>query len=91
MCDVEMQIGFSSKIEQRILDYANKIRVDSNFKDTWVVSFILKESLDDGNNYVKLKKIDSDGVVQTKDFQSIKLIEVNLNYCNSLLKNDVDI
>ena len=91
MCDVEMQIGFSSKIEQRFLDYANKIRVDSNFKDTWVVSFILKESLDDGNNYVKLKKIDSDGVVQTKDFQSIKLIEVNLNYCNSLLKNDEDI
>ena len=91
MCDVEMQIGFSSKIEQRFLDYANKIRVDSNFKDTWVVSFILKESLDDGNNYVKLKIINSDGVVQTKDFQSIKLIEVNLNYCNSLLKNDVDI
>lgn len=91
ICDVEMQIGFSNKIEQRFIDYANRIRVDSHYSDTWVVSFILKESLDDDNFKIELKKINSDGAVQTKEFQAIKLIEISLNYCNELLKNDEDI
>jgi len=91
MCNVEMQIGFSDEIEKRFIDYANKIREDSDYQDTWVVSFILKESISNKNNNVELNKVNSDGVVKMKDFQLMKLIEINLNYCNSLLKNNKDI
>ena len=91
ICDVEMQIGFSDEIEKRFIDYANKIRVDSNYQDTWVVSFILKESIDNKNNKVQLNKVDTDGVVKMKDFQLMKIIEINLNYCNFLLKKNKEI
>ena len=91
MSNVEMQIGFSDEIEKRFIDYANKIREDSDYQDTWVVSFILKESISNKNNNVELNKVNSDGVVKMKDFQLMKLIEINLNYCNSLLKNNKDI
>ena len=69
MCDLEMQIGFSNEIEQRFIDYAYTIRVNSDYQDTWVVSFILKESISNKNNNVQLNKVDSDGVVKMKDFQ----------------------
>ena len=91
ICDVEMQIGFSGEIEKKFIDYANKIRVDSNYQDIWVVSFILKESIDNKNNKVELNKVDKDGVVKMKDFRLMKLIEINLNYCNFLLQNNEEI
>ena len=91
ICDVEMQIGFSDEIEKKFIDYANKIRVDSNYQDIWVVSFILKESIDNKNNKVELNKVDKDGVVKMKDFRLMKLIEINLNYCNFLLQNNEEI
>ena len=90
MVDVEMQIGFSSINEERFLDYANKIRVNSNYCDTWVVSFILKENLDD-NYTIQLNKKDSDGEITVKDFQSIKLIEISLNHCYSKIAENKDI
>ena len=30
LCDIEMQIGFSDDTANRFIDYANKIRIDSN-------------------------------------------------------------
>ena len=91
MCDLEMQIGFSNEIEQRFIDYANTIRVNSDYQDTWVVSFILKESISNKNINMQLNEVDSDGVVKMKDFHQIRLFEINLNYCNLLLKNNKDI
>lgn len=86
-----MQINFSDEIEKKFIDYANKIRVDSDYQETWVVSFILKESIDNKNNKIQLNKVKSDDVVKMEDFRLMKLIEINLNYCNSLLKNNKDI
>jgi hypothetical protein len=90
MVDVEMQIGFFDIIEERFVDYANEIRVNSNYCDTWVVSFILKENLDD-NYTIQLKKKDSDGEITVKDYQSIKLIEISLNHCYSKIAENKDI
>ena len=90
MVDVEMQIGFFDIIEERFVDYANEIRVNSNYCDTWVVSFILKENLDD-NYTIQLNKKDSDGEITVKDFQSIKLIEISLNHCYSKIAENKDI
>ena len=90
MCDLEMQIGFSDKIEKRFIDYANAIRVRLNYPDTWVISFILKENMD-GNYTIKLNKVNSETLVNVKDLQSIKLVQINLNYCLSLIENNEDI
>ena len=90
MVDVEMQIGFSDAMEERFIDYTNTIKVDSSYKDTWVVSFILKESLDK-NFTIKLNKVNSQDVISIKNYQSIKLIEINLNYCYSLIEQDEEI
>ena len=90
LIDIEMQIGFSDETENRFIDYANKIRIDSNYADSWVVSFILKESIDK-NNTIRLNKVDSEGVVHVKQYQSIKLIEISLNYCMSLIEENKEI
>jgi hypothetical protein len=65
LIDIEMQIGFSDETENRFIDYANKIRIDSNYADSWVVSFILKESINK-NNTIRLNKVDSEGAVNVK-------------------------
>ena len=90
ICDLEMQIGFSDKVEQRFIDYANAVRVYSNYQDTWVISFILKENID-GNHIIGLNKVNSETLVHVKNLQSIKLIEINLNHCLSLIDNNEDI
>ena len=90
LIDIEMQIGFSDETEKRFIDYANKIRVDSNYEDTWVVSFILKENINK-NNKIRLNKVDSEGAVNVKQYQSIKLIEISLNYCMSLIEENKEI
>ena len=90
LIDIEMQIGFSDETENRFIDYANKIRIDSNYADSWVVSFILKESINK-NNTIRLNKVDSEGVVHVKQYQSIKLIEISLNYCMSLIEENKEI
>lgn len=87
MCDVEMQIVFTDVIENRFIDYANKIKIDSNYSDIWVVSFILKENLDN-NNTIRLKKVNSEDVIKVKDYHSIKLIEISLNYCYSIIEQN---
>ena len=91
MIDVEMQIGFTDDVESRFIDYASVIRVESNFSDTWVVSFILKESINSDNNTLEFNKKNSEGVVNVKKYQEIKIIEINLNYCYSLIEEDEDI
>lgn len=90
MIDVEMQIGFTDEVEKRFIDYANAIRVDSDYTDTWVVSFIVKESMK-SNNTIELNKKNSEGVFSEKKYQAIKIIEINLNYCCSLIEEDKDI
>ena len=89
--DVEMQIGFNDDVESRFIEYANRIRVESNYCDTWVVSFILKESLNSKNNTIELNKKNSEGVVNVKKYQAIKIYEINLNYCYSLIEENKDI
>ena len=56
MIDVEMQIGFNDEVESRFINYANAIRVKSKFADTWVVSFIVKESINSDNNIIEFDK-----------------------------------
>ena len=90
MVDIKMQIGFADSIEKRFIDYANKIRVENRFADTWVVSFILKENLND-NNTVSLNKVDSEGGITVNNYEEIKLIEISLNHCCSLIKENKDI
>ena len=93
MIDMEMQIGFN--MESSSIDYENVIKEQSNFSDTWVVSFILKESINSNNNTIELNKIknkiNSEWVVRVKKYQTIKIIEINLNYCNSLIEENKDI
>ena len=91
MIDVEMQIGFNDEVESRFINYANAIKVKSNFADTWVVSFIVKESINSDNNIIEFDKKNSKGVVNVKKFQDIKIIEINLNHCYSLIKENKDI
>ena len=86
-----MQIGFNDDVESRFIEYANRIRVESNYCDTWVVSFILKESLNSKNNTIELNKKNSEGVVNVKKYQAIKIYEINLNYCYSLIEENKDI
>lgn len=83
-------MAFSYSIEKRFIDYANKIRVENHFADTWVVSFILKENLND-NNTVSLNKVDSEGEITVNNYEEIKLIEISLNHCCSLIKENKDI
>lgn len=90
ICDLEMQIGFSDKVEQRFIDYANAIRVHLNYPDTWVISFIIKENID-GNHEINFNKVNSETLVHVKNLQSIKLVEINLNHCLSLIENNEDI
>ena len=87
--DVEMQIGFSNRVEERFIDYANIIRVHSNYNDTWVVAFILRNNLK--NNIIQLNKIKAENLVNVKEFQSLKIIEINLNHCFSLIEENKDI
>ena len=91
MIDVEMQIGFNDELESRFINNANTIRVKSKFADTWVVSFIIKESINSDNNIIEFDKKNSEGVVNVKKFQDIKIIEINLNHCYSLIKENKDI
>ena len=44
------------EVESRFINYANAIRVHSNYADTWVVSFILKENINSTNNTIELNK-----------------------------------
>jgi len=91
MIDLEMQIGFNDEVESRFINYANTIRVKSKFADTWVVSFIVKESINSENNIIEFDKKNSEGVVNVKKYQEIKIIEINLNHCYSLIKENKDI
>ena len=90
ICDFEMQVGFSDKLEQRFIDYINAITVHENHPNAWVISFILKENID-GNHIVKLNKVNSETFVNVINLQSVKLIEINLNHCLSLIENNKDI
>ena len=91
MCNVEMQVGFFDKVEQSFIDYVNKIKVDSSIPETWIVSFILQESLENKKHTIKSSKISSENVVKVKEYKSMKLIEINLNYCSYLLQENKDI
>jgi hypothetical protein len=91
MIDAEMQIGFNDELESRFINNANTIRVKSKFADTWVVSFIMKESINSDNNIIEFDKKNSEGVVNVKKYQAIKIYEINLNYCYSLIEENKDI
>lgn len=90
MCDIEMQIGFSDSTENRFIDDVNQIRVDSNHSDSWIISFILKENID-GNNVIKLNKINTGSGFCIKNYEPVKLIEISLNHCLSLIEQNKDI
>ena len=40
---------------------------------------------------IRLNKVDSEGAVHVKQYQSIKLIEISLNYCMSLIEENKEI
>ena len=91
MIDMEMQIGFTDDAEPKFIGYSNVIKSESNFSDIWVLSFILKESLNSKNNTIELNKINCGSVISMKKYQDIKIIEINLNYCYSLIEENKDV
>ena len=92
--DLEMQIGFSEQIEENFIDYSNIIRVESSFENIWVVSFILKKMGSVGRNNtssIELLKFKSGKAVSVRNYEYLKILEIDLNYCNSLIENGKNI
>lgn len=70
---IKSLILYYNKIEERFLNYARTIKVQSDCKDTWVVAFILRNNLK--NSIIQLKK--KENLINVKKYQSIKIIEIN--------------
>lgn len=87
--DLEMQIGISNKITQRFIDYAAKIRIESDYKKVLVIGFILKENLKEGKNNTSIIDFNKYNLTKEKfvrEYDCMKIIEIDLNACYSLIK-----
>ena len=70
-----MQIGYSSNVTDRFIDYLSSIRVDSLFKDTWIVGLINRRGIKnpkDKTSTIDLDRYKSDNSY-IREYNSLKI------------------
>lgn len=92
--DLELQKGFNEKITERFLRYISQLNVNIDSKKIWIVALLINDSknprLNKSNhiNYIQRMLRDYSNL---KIFDSHVVLQIDLNYCYKLIKDEKDI
>ena len=89
--DFELQLGFSNKLTNRFIHYANIIEANITTNKSWVVALILDKKSNFQSSITGYKKEGINQCKVIKEYDKCYVIEINLNHCLEQIKNNEDV